>query len=690
LSRDFLLEVGTEEMPAKVLAEAGQELVRAVETLLAEQRLSHGEVIGYAAPRRLAVLVKQVAERQEDLVQEVRGPSAQAAFDAAGRPTKAAQGFARAHGVKVEELAVRGGYVYAVKRQAGRPAPAVLAEELPRVLAGLRFPKSMRWGRGSLRFLRPVRWLVALYGSEVVEFSLAGVPSGPLSRGHRFLHPGPVEIPEAGEYRAALARAGVVVDREERRRRVAALVRQAAAEVGGEPMFVPGLLEEVADLVEHPTAVRGSFAPQHLSLPPEVLTMVMAGHQRFFPVTDRAGRLLPYFVGVRDGGEKGLAGVRAGYERVLEARLVDAQFFFREDQKEALATRVERLKDVIFQEHLGSMYDKALRLRYLAGRLSDELGLSSPEREAAERAAWLAKADLVSNMVYEFPELAGIMGGYYARQQGESEAVALAIREHYLPRYSGDALPATPAGTVVSLADKLDTLVGYWSVGVTPSGSEDPYGLRRLAYGLCELLVDKDFRLSWRELLLEAYGQYEAAGRARLSFAEVEEGLKAFVGQRLANMLEERGIRYDVVNAALGAGWDRMAQAARRAQALQDLVGRPELEALVTLYTRARNLARSGSPGSPVNPDRLREPAEAALYRALASVRHEAARCLAKEDYRGALLALAGLERPLAEFFDRVLVMAEDPELRANRLALLSLIVRAVEEIADLSQIRTG
>jgi glycyl-tRNA synthetase beta chain len=674
-------------MPAGSMEEARTELVRALETRLAEERLRFERIRGYVAPRRLAALVEGLAERQEDLVQQVRGPSAAVAFDASGAPTRAALGFARSQGVEVAELVVREGYVYAVRRVAGRPAAEVLAEVLPRLLAELHFPKTMRWGGQSLRFIRPIRWLVALYGEDAVSFSLAGVASGRCSRGHRFLCPGPVEIPEAARYREVLSGAGVIVDQEERRGRVARGVQEAAAAVNGTAMLSERLLEEVTHLVEHPTAVLGSFDRQHLELPEEVLTTVMAEHQRFFPVRGPDGRLLPHFVGVRDGGTKGEEAVRAGYERVLQARLVDATFFYNEDLKTPLAARTERLKEIIFQEKLGSMYDKTLRLQYLAGWLAERLGLEEDLRRAAVRAAYLAKADLTTNLVYEFPELAGTMGGHYAERQGEPAAVAAAIREHHLPRFAGDRLPESPVGLLLSLADRLDTLVGYWSLGITPTGSQDPYGLRRQAYGLCLLLVDRGLRLSWRELVLQAYGQYQAAGRAEHPLDEVEAGLTGFCRQRLANILEERGIRYDVVNAVLGAGWDWPAGAARRAQALQELVGQPALEALVTTYTRARNLSKNGI-GGQVRPELFRQPAEAGLFAALERVREEVARHLSAEDYRSALTALSRLEKPLAAFFDQVLVMAEEPDLRANRLALLQEIVACVGQIADLSQVQ--
>lgn len=688
MGRDFLLEIGLEEMPAASMDQARAELVRALAAGLAEQRLAYREVRGYAAPRRLAALVIDLAERQEDLVQEVRGPAARVAFDEAGRPTKAALGFARGQGVAVEELVTRNGYVYAQKREAGRPALSVLAAMLPELLAALHFPKNMRWGEQSLRFLRPIRWLVALYGEEVVPFALAGVASGRASRGHRFLHPQPVDLPHAGAYLPTLASAYVLADQEERRQAVATQVRAAAAGAGGEAVLTPELLNEVTNLVEYPTAVLGALAPEHLALPEEVLTTVMAAHQRFFPVRGPEGLLLPYFVGVRDGGRRGLEQVRAGYERVLAARLVDAAFFYQEDLKEPLVAKAERLRTVIFHEHLGSMYDKACRLQYLARWLAGQLGLEAAEEEAAARAAYLAKADLVTNMVYEFPELAGTMGSYYAARHGEAEAVARAIREHYLPRFSGDALPQSVAGTVVSLADKLDSLVGHWAVGITPTGSQDPYGLRRLAFGLCLLLVDKDLPLSWSEMVLQAYGQYQAFGRTKLSFAAVEESLGEFCRQRLANILEERGIRYDVVNAVLAAGWDCPGDAARRASALQGLLDHPALKALITTYTRARNLARGDTAG-PVRPGLFREPAERELYRALQAATEEATALLAAGDYRAALLALARLEQPLASFFDRVLVMAEDPALRANRLALLQGIVTGVGRIADLAQVQS-
>lgn len=687
LGQDFLLEIGLEELPAGSQNEARLELLNQFKSLLQDQRLSCDGVEVYGAPRRLAVLAYNLSERQEDLVRESRGPAAKVAFDQDGQPTRAAQGFAKGQGVAVDDLVTREGYVYATKREAGQPTLEVMPLVLPKMIEGLHFPKFMRWGDKNLRFIRPIRWLVALYGAAVVSFSIAGVTSGRCSRGHRFLHPDMVELQKAGSYLNALAKAYVIADPEQRRTMIEKQLLDLAALEKGQVIIEEELLNEVNNLVEYPTAILGSYDTKHLALPDEVLTTVMADHQRYFPVRGADGHLAARFIGVRDGGDKGLDQVRTGYERVLEARLEDATFFFREDLKESLAAKAERLKEVIFQESLGSMWDKSCRLQYLARWICGVLDLPKDKTDTAAKAASLAKADLVTSMVFEFPELQGIMGSYYAARHGESDAVARTIREHYLPRFAGDALPDSEAGTVLALADKLDTLVGYWSVGIRPTGSADPYGQRRLANSICVLLIDKGLDLSWKELLLQAYGQFEAFGMVKMPFENLEKSISEFYRMRLGNILEERGIRYDVVNAVLASGWDKPSRAARRAAALQGFLVNPALEPLVTTYTRARNLSKE-STGQNIRPELFVDSSESALYQSLNEAREQVGVHLQTGNYEAALIALASLETPLANFFDQVLVMAEDPEIRTNRLALLRGIVDCVGQIADLAQIQ--
>lgn len=689
MARDFLLEIGTEEIPARFVGPALEELRARAREELAARRLNCGSLRAYGTPRRLALLVEALAERQADREAEVKGPAARAAFGPDGAPTKAAEGFARAQGVAVADLVVRstagGEYVFARKREAGRPAQEVLAELLPALISGLSFPRPMRWGEHEQRFIRPVHWLVALYGEEVIPLTWAGVRSGRRTRGHRFLAPEWLELRSPADYLPRLEEAFVIADQERRKAIIWQGVRQVAAESAGTVQEDAGLLEEVTQLVEYPTPLLGSFDRAFLELPEEVLITPMREHQRYFPVRDGEGRLLPCFVAVRNGDARHLDVVRRGNEKVLRARLADAAFFYREDLKEPLPGRVDRLRDIVFQESLGSMYQKTLRLVELATFLGRQLDLPGPAMEDAARAAYLCKADLTTSMVFEFPELQGIMGSYYAAHAGERASVCQAIREHYQPRFSGDEPPATPVGAVVGLADKVDSIVGGFRAGLQPTGSQDPYGMRRQALGIVHTVLRHGFRLSLARLAEKASHLYEgeAAGRP---WEEIREEVAAFLRQRLQNVLEERGFAYDVVQAVLAAGWEDPADALQRAEALGRFRQEEEFAALHTALVRARNLARQGG-GGPVAEALFQEEEEKKLFQALQRVESQVQAALARGDYLAALRAGASLRQPIDDFFAAVLVMAEDSRVRENRLALLARVSGLYAPLADFSQL---
>ncbi len=686
MTADLLVEIGMEECPARFLPPAREQLRAEAERLLVQARLAHGPIQVFGTPRRLAVLVSGVAQRQEDWSEEVKGPPRRAAFDAEGRPTRAAEGFARQQGVALEELQIRetpqGSYVFAVRRHAGRLAVELLPDLVRELIGALSFPKSMRWGDYDVRFVRPIRWLVALYGQQVLPVEVAGVRADRFTRGHRFLAPGPVALPEPSAYVEVLRRAWVLADPQVRRERIRNAIAAVAEQSGDQVAWDEELLDEVTDLVEFPTPVVGSFAPAYLELPPEVLITPMKEHQRYFPVLAADGRLRPRFVAVRNGGEGNLEVIRAGYEKVLAARLADARFFYEEDRKVPLPERVEALRQVVWQEGLGTLYDKVQRVVGVVERLA--VGWPEPEAAWARRAAQLCKADLTTHMVYEFPELQGVMGREYARLAGEPEPVAQALFEHLLPRGAGDALPTSRPGALVSVADKIDSIVGLFSAGLAPTGSQDPYGLRRQALGIVRILL--------AGILPMDLGQIVAAGvagyRDRLGDpARLGQEVMEFLLGRLRGLLTDMGLRYDVVDAVLAVSGQRPAEALARGQALAQLLGSPVLDALVTAFQRVARLATQAQGAAAIDPSRFREAAERALWQAVETARPEVEACLARGEYAQALDRLAQLRPVVDRFFNDVLVMDPDPDLRANRLALLRATAAVLGTVADLSKL---
>lgn len=671
MSRDLLLEIGCEELPAGFIRGALEHMKTRAAEDLRRLRLGGGEAAVYGTPRRLAIVIRDVPERQEDLVKEMKGPSRRVAFAEDGTPTKAAEGFARGQGLSVDALEVRatpqGEYVFAVTREEGAPALDVLARWLPAFVQEIPFPKSMRWGAGAMRFARPVRWLAALFGDDIVPFEVDGVAAGRVSRGHRFLAPDPVVLAQPDEYVAKLRDAFVLVDAAERKAAAARAVERRAEEAGGSIVDDGGLMEEVTNLVEYPAAVTGSFDAEYLSLPRDVLVTPMREHQRYFPLESKEGRLLPRFVAVMNGPRPDDDVVRRGNEKVLAARLADARFFYEEDRKRSLDDMVEELRHVVFQQRLGTVYDKTLRTEKLVDALAADWGVDDPAREAARRGARLAKADLVSHMVGEFPELQGVMGKEYALLAGEDEGAARVVYEHHLPRHAGDDLPQSTAGRLVSVADKIDTIVGCFGAGLIPTGSQDPYGLRRQALGVLRIALDADLPLHLSKTAARAYDLYDAELADR---DETLEKVRQFFRQRLRGLLAEEGIRHDVADAAIGVDSEKPSSVVARARALQRFVARPEFDELLTAYERVFNLANQGD-GDEVNPALFAAGAEAALYEAVTKGHRRLPSLLGAGAYSDALGLLATMRPAVDKFFDDVMVMAKEEEVRRNRLALL-------------------
>ena len=678
MKRDLLFEIGTEEIPAHVMPHLLEDLAQLAETMLKEHRLSYEKVRTLGTPRRAALIVTGLAERQEDVNTETRGPSVAIAFDADGNPTKAGAGFARGQGVDPSALIQRDGYVYASVHESGAATAELLTSLLPDLVRAIPLPNSMRWGDLDFRFIRPIRWFVALYGTEIVPFTLAGVTSGNHSRGHRTLAPADFVITSAADYEAACEKAYIIVDPERRRAMICEQITETAKACGGTAEITPDLLEEVLYLVEYPTALSGSFEEKYLALPAEAVITPMRDHQRYFPVKAADGSLLPAFITVRNGGKAHLDVVAHGNERVLRARLADAQFFFDEDRKKSLAEHREKLKTVVFQRGLGSMYEKTERLMALTTAIVEEMAAGDADDAAladARRAAELSKADLVTGMVTEFTELQGIMGREYALLDGESSAVARAIDEQYMPRFAGDELPQTPLGVALSVADKIDNIVGTFSQGRIPTGSQDPFGLRRQALGLVLMLIEQESTMLLSDLVDEACDLYD--------LEEFRDKMQVYVADfirlRLKNVLSERGVRYDVQEAVLG-DVDLVADVPVRAAYVERLLASEGGEALVQSFVRVGNIARSVTGGT-VDPALFKAEEEGALlsaYQAAAAARAEGEDTLPAEQALG---------RAIDTFFDAVMVMDKDARVKENRLSLLKMIDDDLLETADYSKI---
>ena len=683
MSKDLLLEIGTEEVPAHVMPRMLSDLACLAGDMLTEHRLAYESLRTIGTPRRTALIVTGLAERQKDVSTETRGPSVAIAFDAEGNPTKAGVGFARGQGIDPSALIQRDGYVYASVHEKGAETRQILTELLPELIRAIPLPNSMRWGDLDFRFIRPIRWIVALYGTEVVPFTLANVTSGNTSRGHRTLAPQDFVIASPADYEAACEKAYIIVDPERRRAMICEQIVAVAKECGGTAEITPDLLEEVLYLVEYPTALSGAFEDKYLALPAETVITPMRDHQRYFPVKAADGSLLPVFITVRNGGKEHLDVVAHGNERVLRARLADAQFFFDEDRKKSLAEHREKLRTVVFQQGLGSMYEKTERLMELVTAIVEDLAPDAAAYEAMEpdarRAAELSKADLVTGMVTEFTELQGIMGREYALLDGEKPEVARAIDEQYMPRFAGDELPQSDLGFALSVADKVDNIVGTFSQGRIPTGSQDPFALRRQALGLVLMLIERESGLLLGDLVEEACDLYD------LDMAlcqKMQVYVADFIRLRLKNVLTERGVRYDVQEAVL-TDVDCVADVPVRAAYVERLLASDGADALVQSFVRVGNIARAAETGI----------VDSALFAAqeegeLLSAYENAV--TARAEGTDPLAAEQALAKAIDAFFDAVMVMDKDERVRANRLALLKAIDNYLLQTANYSKIVLG
>ncbi|TQV65151.1 MAG: glycine--tRNA ligase subunit beta [Halothiobacillaceae bacterium] len=692
-THDLLIEIGAEELPPKALTTLANALADGITRRLHDAGLAPQGHTVYAAPRRLALLVRGVAGRQADREVERRGPAVNAAFDGEGRPSKALEGFARSCGVTVNDLQElttdKGAWMVHRAMQPGQPAQALIPDMLAQALDELPIPKRMRWGAGEVAFVRPVHWIVLLFGDEVIDAEIYGVQTGRRTRGHRFHHPDPLIVPAPGEYAALLEGTGhVIADFAARRAMIKAQVEAAACELGGRAVLDEDLLDEVSALTEWPRVVTGNFEPRFLAVPKEALISTMQGNQRYFPLLDEAGELLPHFITVANIDSTDPAAVRMGNERVIRPRFSDAEFFWREDRKQPLSAQLDSLKTVVFQQRLGTQFDKTERVVRLARHIA---GLTGADMERTARAALLAKCDLMSGMVGEFPELQGVMGRYLARHDGEHAEVAQALDEVYMPRRAGDALPATTVGQALALAERLDTLVGIFAIaGMEPTGSKDPFALRRAALGVLRILIEKNLDLDMHALLGFAYeAKFPSKDAVVLRDGNplAVSNLFEFMLDRMRAYALDRGIRADVFESVLATRPTRPLDFERRAQAVNDFLALPQAEALAAANKRIGNILKKVEGDLPTAIDEalLAEPAERELAARVRRLEAELAPLFAAGDYTAALGRLAHLREAVDAFFDGVMVMAEDAALRDNRLALLNRLRALFLKVADIS-----
>lgn len=687
MNQDLIYEIGVEELPSAYVPGAIEDFKRLSRQMFTDARLSFDNIEVYGTPRRLTLHVTGLGDLQEDALIENRGPKKSMAYDENGNPTKACQGFARGQGVAVDALEIRPvgeiEYVFAIKKEKGKPALEVVPEILTQITHGIGFPKSMRWGYYHFRFARPIRWILALMGEQLLDIELENIKSSPYTYGHRFLSCGPLRVKSPRDYFSVLKDHYVILDQKERMELISQQVQEAAGNQGGTAMENDKLLEEITFLVEYPQAFYGEFSESYLDVPQEVLTTSMIEHQRYFPVFDARGRIMAGFIGVRNGTDYYLETVKAGNERVIRARLEDALFFWREDTKKPLENMVPGLSSVLFHERLGTIMDKVDRLKKLAVYIGQATHLS--DEMTIVRAAHLCKADLVSSMVYEFPELQGIMGRYYAVESGEPAQVSEAVLEHYLPRFAGDQLPATETGIVLSLAEKLDNLMGCFSIGIRPSGSQDPYALRRQALGIVNIILHTGLSINLPEVMSKAYENFISISPDQSREEAVRDTID-FILQRMRGVLLEKGISYDVIDAVAVEGTADLVKTYERAKSVQNYRQSREFSELMVVFNRSYNLSRKWD-SDEVNPDVLIDKSEIYLYQNIILAREEVSAAVSAHQYEQAMNIIAGLRPQVDTFFEAVMVMDKDENLKASRLGLLKSIANMCSLISDFSKI---
>ncbi|WP_332690941.1 glycine--tRNA ligase subunit beta [Halalkalibacter lacteus] len=688
-NRDFLLEIGLEELPARFVTTSVNQLKDKIKSWLAEERLEFADIRTFATPRRLAILIEGLHESQPDISEVAKGPAKKIAYDEEGNWTKAAQGFARGQGVTTEDLffkEVKGvEYIHAKKFIQGQKTVELLPK-MKDIITSLHFPKNMRWGSNDLRFARPIRWLVALFGKEVVPFSITSIETSSTTYGHRFLGK-EIEITEPSEYVVSLLGEYVIANQDERKR---AIRNQIESMTEGKGWIVPideELLEEVNNLVEYPTALSGSFDEDFLTLPKEVLITSMKEHQRYFPVENKEGELLPYFITVRNGDHQHLDNVSKGNEKVLRARLSDAAFFYREDQKVSIDNALQRLEQIVYHEELGSIGDKVRRVRDLVKTVGLKLSVDSSTAKTADRIAEICKFDLVTQMVNEFPELQGRMGEVYAELAGEDKAVTKGIYEHYQPRFAGDHSPTTLAGTVVSISEKLDTIVTCFAIGLIPTGSQDPYALRRQAAGVVQMVNDHKLDVNLEELIKSSLDVANRRQLLKREYDEIEKELIEFFTLRVRALLQEQGVQYDIIDSVLSNEIGHVPTLIKKTQILTEKHDDPSFKKVVEALSRVTNIAKKAEGEGTIDPTLFEKDEEQALYTHYKEVKNSVREALSQGDAKQAFEVLASSEPVINQYFDHIMVMTEDKTIRANRLYLMRELSEVIRSFAHFQSI---
>ncbi|MGM9987889.1 MAG: glycine--tRNA ligase subunit beta [Bacillaceae bacterium] len=684
--RNLLLEIGLEEMPARMVTDAMNQLQAKVEKWLNENRISFEGIRAFSTPRRLALAITDVAEIQSDIEEEAKGPAKKIAVDSEGNWSKAAMGFARGQGVSVDDFffkEVKGiEYVYVNKHIQGRPTIELLGE-LESIVTSLTFPKNMRWGHEELRFVRPIKWIVALFGNDVIDFSITNVQANSFTRGHRFLGK-EIEITDLTRYEALLEEQFVIADPVKRKN----IIREQLKALEKENNWIipvdEDLLEEVNNLVEYPTALYGTFEEEFLEIPQEVLITSMKEHQRYFPVKDESGKLLPFFVTVRNGNSDNIETVARGNAKVLRARLADAAFFYREDQKVSIENCMAKLDTTVYHEDLGTIGDKVRRTTATADMLATTLNLTEQEKKQVHRAASICKFDLVTHMVYEFPELQGVMGEKYALLTGEDAVVAKAINEHYMPRHAEDDAPATNVGSVVSIADKIDTIVGCFSIGLIPTGSQDPYALRRQASGIVSIALTKGWDLNFTALFEQVVASFIEKGLAKRSQEEIVADLVSFFKLRVKNVLNEKGVNYDVIDAVLDTPLTNVNRIVGVALVLEKKRSEENFKGITESLSRVLNISSKGT-AIEINPALFEVAQENDLYEAYMNMKENYATALEDGQLDEAFAYLASLSPTIDAYFEDVMVMSKDEAIKANRLGLMVAIATMIFTFANFN-----
>lgn len=691
MSNELLFEIGTEEIPAGFLSKAVVDMDEMIRKMLTEKRIAFDGVRCLATPRRLTLAIADLAPKQEDQTIEKLGPAKKAAFDENGLPTKAAAGFAKGQGLEVSQLETivteKGEYIGARKTVSGRPTIELLPEMLKSFLLAIPFRKSMRWAAFDLRFARPIHWMVALYGGRIVPLNIENIESSNTSRGHRFMSPEAFAVTGFQDYLTKAKEHFVIVDPEERKQWILEEAEKSAAEVGGKLYYTADLLETISFIVEYPVIVRGHFDENYLKIPKDVLTTTMISHQKYFPIVNDEGKLLPYFIAVSNTRPREVSVVAGGNERVLRARLADASFFFEEDKKVPLEDRVESLKKVVFHTLLGTSHKKVMRFRKLAVKIAAAAKVKPSVKKNVDRAALLAKADLESLMVGEFSELQGIMGREYALLAGENPAVANAIYEHYLPIVAGGELPQSDEGAIVGIADKMDTIAGFFGVGMPPTGTADPYALRRQALGIINIILSRRYTLSLHFLIDESLALLKDV--LKKPEAEIKKDIMEFFKGRLQNQFIAQGYAYDTVDAVLATDIDDLVLVIEKIKALESFRSNPDFEPISIAFKRVDNILKDFSEGQ-IDVNLLSAESEIKLFSAFESIKLRVEKGIAEKDFHTALNKLAALRPSVDAFFDNVMVMDKDEKIRLNRLSLLKEISTLFHKIADFSKIVTA